>query len=229
MLPLAIVAAGALAAGGGIASSIIGGNAASKAAAEQAAAIREQTALQKEMFYQGRNDLTPWRTSGGEAVNALWQKIQDGPGSFAASPGYQFRLDEGNKAIERSAAAKGNVLSGATLKGLERYSQDYASNEYNNFLNQYYQSLNPYISVANMGQGAASQTAQAGQTMAGQVGNTAMSGQNALNSLTIQGANAAIGGINSVTGAANQGVNNYLLWQMMNKQPTVPTPSYGQN
>jgi hypothetical protein len=47
-----------------------------------------------------------------------------------SSPGFQFRLGEGMKALERSAAAKGTLLTGATGKSLAQFGQDYASNEY---------------------------------------------------------------------------------------------------
>lgn len=217
-----IAISGGLQAAGGIASSLMGSGSANKGAEEMAAAMREATALQKEMFYKGREDLAPWRTTGGDSVNALWKMIQAGPGEFTADPGYQFRLDEGTKAIERSAAARGNVLSGAALKSLSRYGQDYASNEYTNFLNRYYQSLSPYQQLAGMGLGAAGTTAASGNQMASSVANTLMSGQNAINNMNIQGANAITGGINAVTGAANQGLNNYLLWQMTKGQGQTP-------
>ena len=45
-------------------------------------------------------------------------------------PGYQFRLAEGNKAIQRSAAARGFLQSGRTLKDLGRWSQGLAAQEY---------------------------------------------------------------------------------------------------
>lgn len=47
-------------------------------------------------------------------------------------PGYNFRLNESLKAIERRAAAGGYLQSGATMKALGRYAGDYASNEYAN-------------------------------------------------------------------------------------------------
>lgn len=50
--------------------------------------------------------------------------------NFEADPGYQFRLDEGQKALERSASARGGVLNGGVLKAISRYGQDFASNEY---------------------------------------------------------------------------------------------------
>lgn len=55
-------------------------------------------------------------------------------GSFATSPGYQFRYDQGVKAIDNAASAQGMRRSGATLKALTQFGQDTASGEYNNWL-----------------------------------------------------------------------------------------------
>jgi hypothetical protein len=46
------------------------------------------------------------------------------------SPGFKFRLGEGLKALERSAASRGTLLTGGTLKGLQNYGQESASQEY---------------------------------------------------------------------------------------------------
>jgi hypothetical protein len=56
---------------------------------------------------------------------------------YQADPGYGFRMSEGMKALDRSAASRGGLLSGATMKGAERYGQDLASQEYNNAYNRY--------------------------------------------------------------------------------------------
>lgn len=53
-----------------------------------------------------------------------------------ATPGYQFRQREGQRAIEASAAARGGLNSGATLRSLTRYGHDYGTSEYNNYLNR---------------------------------------------------------------------------------------------
>lgn len=49
-----------------------------------------------------------------------------------ADPGYRFRADEGQGALERSAAARGLLRSGGTLKDLSKWSQEFASQEYGN-------------------------------------------------------------------------------------------------
>lgn len=51
------------------------------------------------------------------------------PSQLANDPYYQFRTAEGQKAIERGAAAHGTLLNGGTLKSLERYRQGVASEE----------------------------------------------------------------------------------------------------
>lgn len=53
-----------------------------------------------------------------------------GMSDFVRDPGYDFRMKEGAKGVENSAAARGGLLSGATLKAMERFGQDFASNEY---------------------------------------------------------------------------------------------------
>jgi hypothetical protein len=51
-------------------------------------------------------------------------------------PGYQFRLQSGSDALQRSAAAKGLLRTGGTLKDITEYGQNFASNEYGNVFNR---------------------------------------------------------------------------------------------
>ena len=71
----------------------------------------------------------------GEDYGFLQQRFNNDV--FEKDPGYQFRMDEGNKAIQGSAAAQGGLLSGAALKAMQKYSQDFASNEYGNAYNRF--------------------------------------------------------------------------------------------
>ena len=50
--------------------------------------------------------------------------------SAQATPGYEFRLSEGQRALQNAAAAKGMLRTGNTWKDLLRYGQDYATSEY---------------------------------------------------------------------------------------------------
>ena len=73
---------------------------------------------------------------------------------FQATPGYQFALDQGNQQIQGSAAAQGNVLSGATMQSLQNHGIGMANQEYGNYMNQ-------LSGLAGAGQAAAGQTASA--------------------------------------------------------------------
>ncbi|MCK4826846.1 hypothetical protein KA005_64520, partial [bacterium] len=98
-----------------------------------------------------RGDLEPWRKAGTDALGQLQTKISAGPGEFEESPGYQFRLGEGQKAIERGAAARGGALSGAAVKAGMRYGQQFATQDYDNFLRRYYESMNPLERMSGQG------------------------------------------------------------------------------
>lgn len=130
----------------------------------------------------------PWITAGTGAVNRLATGLAPG-GEFATpftqtdwqqDPGYQFRLSEGLKALDRQMASRGSLLSGGALKGSQRYAQDLASQEYQNAFNRYYNErtnmLAPIQSLAGLGQtnvGQASNALTAGGTNAG---NAALTG-----------------------------------------------------
>lgn len=113
--------------------------------------FQEQKALQE-----------PWRAAGVEALNKLRSpEMQFTPFSadkFKTDPGYAFRLSEGMKGLDRTAAARGGLLSGATLKGAQRFGQDLASQEYQNAYNRYNTDYNmrlgPLQTLAGYGQGA---------------------------------------------------------------------------
>ena len=93
---------------------------------------------------------------------------QPGRYNFMTDPGYGFRFDEGQRAIERSAAARGMGLSGSILKELTRYGQGIASQEYGNVYSR-------LAGIANLGQGASNLYGQAamgtGQGLANAYGN----------------------------------------------------------
>lgn len=58
------------------------------------------------------------------------------PSSIMKDPSYQWRLNQGEGALENSAAAKGVLNSGGTLGDILNYGQNFASNEYNNIFNR---------------------------------------------------------------------------------------------
>lgn len=121
---------------------------------------------------------------------------------FRTAPGYEFRLGEGQKAIERSAAARGNQLSGAALKGLTRYGQDFASNEFQNAYNRdlanRQTTYNMLAGVSGTGQTAATNIAQMGQQSAGNIADYYLQGGNARAAGIMGRGNALAGGIQDV-------------------------------
>lgn len=138
---------------------------------------------------------------------------------FEADPGYAFRQAEGMKALERSAAARGGLLSGSMLKGIQRYGQNLASDEYTNAFNRYQiernARLNPLQSLAGASQtatnvltGAAGNLGQSlsnayGAAGAGQA-NAAMAAGQARASGYVGSANAMAGALGSIGQAAMQ-------------------------
>jgi hypothetical protein len=133
---------------------------------------------------------------------------------FQTDPGYEFRLAEGQKALDRSAAASGKLFSGGTLKANTRYNQDFASNEYGNAFNRFNTNkLNRYNMLSNQagqGQLAATNIAQMGQQTANQVGQNAIAGMTGA-------ANARASGYAAIGNSINGGVNNMLGLYMANR------------
>jgi hypothetical protein len=144
-------------------------------------------------------------------------------------PGFQARLNLGQQALERSAAARGNVLSGGTLKDLNQFSQDYASNEYGNVYNRAFNEFsnrynifkqnqadkfNRYSALSGGGQVSAGQLGTLGQSAANNVGNILQnSGAQIGNDLQNAGAARASGyvGAGNAWGSALQSGTNGLL------------------
>ena len=115
-------------------------------------------------------------------------------------------MSEGQKALERSAAARGGLLSGGTGKALQRFGQEMGSQEYTNAFNRYQTEraarLNPLQSLTGMGQTSAQQLSNAGQTMASNVGD-------AMGSAAAARASGYVGTANALTG----GLNTYLNYR----------------
>jgi hypothetical protein len=129
---------------------------------------------------------------------------------FQKDPGYQFRMDEGNKALERSAAARGGLLSGATLKATDRYNQDYASGEfsnaYNRFNNDRTTRFNRLSAIAGTGQTATTNLASIGTNVANTVADT-----------TLQRGNAEAAGAIAKGNAINNGISTLGQFYLQNK------------
>jgi len=138
-------------------------------------------------------------------------------GGFTESPGYQYRIDQATKAIQNSAASRGLLKSGATVKAINTAVQGEASNEFNNYSNR-------LAALAGVGQTATSTTGAAGQNYANNVSNAQMAAGNATASAYQNTGNAISGGLqNAASGylynkgysggggvTGNYGVSNYF-------------------
>ena len=150
---------------GGAAEEAFGGGetgAIKDAASAQGAASDRAIALQREMFNKQLELQAPYRKAGEQALNKLVPLATEytpfGMQQFQADPGYAFRLSEGQKALERSAAARVGLQSGAALKAAARYGQEMGSQEFQNAFNRFQTErqarLNPLQSLAGVGQTA---------------------------------------------------------------------------
>jgi hypothetical protein len=158
---------------GSAAASAYGSHRASRA--QRDAATRAMD-LQREVYGQQRQDQAPWLQAGQATLADLLQQMRSGgfdtqyqqmdPSQLANDQGFQFRMAEGQKALERSAAARGGLNGGGMLKSLARYSQGVASDEYGNAWNRNHaqnvfrqgEGMNRYnrmAGIAGMGQASA--------------------------------------------------------------------------
>jgi len=135
----------AISGGAGLLGAGLQANAAREAAQGIADANLSSNQLMARMNEQNRARQEPFYQAGLRALPAYTQGVMPGGdlvrpfamSDYQADPGYGFRMSEGMKALDRSAASRGNLLSGSTLKGAERFGQDMASQEYNNAYNRY--------------------------------------------------------------------------------------------
>lgn len=153
------------------------------AAAQQAAVQRDQIAENRRQYDVSRQDLKPYREAGYTALSRLSGGTKKGGEfdrtftgkDFVKDPGYEFRLGEGQRAVDASAAARGGVLSGGALKALARYNQGFASNEYgaayDRFNNDLTSRYNRLAGLAGTGQTATNTGIAAGQNMVAANGN----------------------------------------------------------
>jgi len=193
-------------------SAVLGAVSSRSAANTQASAADRAAQLQQDQFNTTNAQQAPWREAGVNALGKLQGMADYKPfdmATFQQDPSYQFRLDQGTKALERSAAARGGLISGNTGGALQNYGQNAASQEYQNAFNRYQTerqaTLAPYMTLAGYGQGANTLSAQAGQNYATNAGNMITGGA---------AANAA--GYMGAANAGAQGVSQYLNYNQGN-------------
>ena len=138
---------------GNLAQGFIGSQAEGKAERQRLAGIEEAKGFQTRGYEEGKGYYNPFLETGMGANKLLAARLGLGgdtsaPGygefmrnfsmaDYQQDPGYQFRLQEGLKQLQGSAAARGGLLSGATVRGGQKYAQNLASQEYGNAYQRY--------------------------------------------------------------------------------------------
>ena len=216
---------------------LVGADAAKSAAETQAQSAREANELLYKMYQEQKGLQEPFRGAGITAQNRLLDLLglsqnrgAEGFGKygrdfsmsdFTADPGYAFRLAEGQKTLDRQAAARGGLISGGALKAATRYGQDMGSQEYQNAFNRYQTNranqLNPLGSLLTSGQAAASNQAAAAGNYGTQAGGN----------ITGAGAATAAGQVGS-TNALTNALSSYLNYSSgQNLADAIRKSTYG--
>lgn len=226
------------AAAGAIVGGLITADSQRSAGNKAADATKDANELQKYIFDQTRTDNLPALDARNSALTQLRALLGIGTNPKAVGfgsltqqftgadlqndPGYQFGLQQGTQALERSAAARGGLYSGATMKALERYGQDYGGTKFNEAFQRNRQTrgdmFDRFASLAGLGQTGASQIAGAGQNYANNVGS------NMLGLANVQGAI----GVNQGNQLSN-GFNQLGAWASRNWGQDNAHPEYQAN
>lgn len=214
-------------AGAIIGSAVIGGAASLFAGSEQADAARDAAGLQaqatqlsiaeqRRQFDLAREDLAPYRETGTAALaqyGALYgvgregmlspEEMEAARGRFTETPGYEFRFDEGIRALDRSASARGALRGGGYGRELVRYGQGVASGEFENYANR-------LAGIAGMGQGSANASATLGAQTGANIGNTLMAGAQGQGNAIMAAGTARASGYAGLANAGTGAAQNYL-------------------
>ena len=207
-----------------VGSAVIGAAGSSSAASTQASSADKAAELQYQQYKDEVARQKPFYDFGVGALQELAAASRYDPfdmTKFTADPGYAFRLSEGQRGLDRSAAARGGMISGNALRAAARYGQDMGSQEYMNAFNRYQTEraarLNPLQSLAGYGQTAANTLGAAGQTMASNVGNALGAAGQARASGYMGLANIAGSGLNQYINYQNQQNQNAMTQQYLNQ------------
>ena len=180
-----------------------------RAAALEAQSAADQLKLQREIWEKQQADYKPYLEQGTYGINtlgALMRPNADTSAILKNDPSYQFRLKQGQQALDRSSAARGMGYSGAQMKAAQDYGQGMASTEFGNYYNR-------LAGLSQGGRQAAGSMAQAGGQYANNASNTFDNLSNAQTGILGQQANARASGYaanaNAITGGLNSLTNLY--------------------
>ncbi len=202
---------------------VLGAGASIYASNQQSKAASNALALQKTQNDTAQGYLAPYRESGAGALDAI-NKIygfgtggQTSPNALSAmltsSPEYKFAAEQGGLALDRSAAARGGLLSGGQLKDVTSFGQGLASQQFGNYFNR-------LMGVAQMGQSAAA----GGANTASQFGQTA---GNTMQQIGAANASGAVGAANAFSTMPQNLMFAQALGNMNSGGSTANSSSYG--
>jgi hypothetical protein len=219
-------AAGAGAALGGLLSA--GG--AEAGAAQQAAAERAAIAEETSMFNQEQQNEAPYMQTGSNAAGQLNYLMGEGgqtnpdgtpktnsAGGYGSlnqqfnadtfksmSPAYQFQLQQGGQGTLNASSSGQGAESGAALKELQGYNQNFANTSFNNAFNQYQTQQNNVFSrlsnLATLGSSAGSNSTTGAGQFSGQIGTATAGVGAALGAGSVAAGNALGNTANSLGG-----------------------------
>ena len=241
---------------------------ANQAADDQIAAGTKAQDIQSGQIATNTTNAQPYLGVGSTAAGALntglgaggnltsnWNQTFSAPtaADAAATPGYQFQLQQGLSALQNSAAARGGLLSTGTAKNLEQYAQGTAASNYQNVFNNALSAYNTnygvhsneqnalfnrLYSAAGLGENAETSLANVNQAGTGNltsnIFNTAeLAGQDRMGGATaraggiVGGANALIGGISGGANALGQGISLQSILGARNASNSNTSGGYG--
>ena len=220
--------------GGGatLASGYMQGQAAKDAANTVAGGARYAADINKQMFDITNANLAPYREAGTTTLKDLLARTPELTKAYTAEdfnqgidPGYQFRLAQGQKALENQYNRGGGLVSGNVMQGMQDYTQGQASQEFANAFGRNATTqtniFNRLKSIADMGLGAAGTTANAATSAGESMGSAAIAGSQAQGAGQI-GQAKAYG--NTLSGMANYATLPYYMQQPTQQGYGTPAP-----
>ncbi len=211
--------------GGGatLASGYMQGQAAKDAANTVAGGARYAADINKQMFDITNENLRPYREAGTTTLKDLLTQMPELTRAYTAEdfakgidPGYQFRLAQGQKALENQYNRGGGMVSGNAMQGMQDYTQGQASQEFGAAFGRNAATqtniFNRLKGIADMGLGATGTTANAATSAGESMGSAAIAGAQA------QGAGQI--GQAKAMGNTLQGMANYATLPYYMQQPT---------
>ena len=209
-------------AGANVLGGLLGAKASKDAAGMQADATRYGVDVQNNQFQQTRNDMMPWLDEGRSALYRLSDMTKPG-GEFmqrytgadlASDPGYQFGLNQGRAAVDQSAAGRGVLFSGKTLKDLMQFGTDYGGTKFN-------EGFQRDMAGKQFRQGALAGLSGTGQATGVQMGQLGANTSNSIADLIASGGAARAAGIvgsaNALTSGLSNAGNSYMQMSMLDR------------